>query len=129
MGMYTALHMNVTLRNDTSESVIRTLKTMLGQEEHRATPNHPLFQTGRWEYMLRCSSYYHNNWVASELTHDVHAKCYFLRVQCDFKNYDNEISKFIDWISPYLEAESGEFLGYYRYEEDEHPTIIYKKED
>jgi hypothetical protein len=48
---------------------------------------------------------------------------YKLNVRCCFKNYDNEIDLFLDFIRPYLVTTG--FLGYKRYEEDDDPTLIY----
>ena len=127
MGMYTALHLNIELERNTTLDVIWTLEAMTGKKAPTFQFDHPLFDTARWDFMLQCSSYYHKAWSASEMVYDDTAKCYFLRVQCDFKNYDSEIELFLDWIDPYIRAEPGEFLGYYRYEEDVEPTIIYKR--
>lgn len=126
--MYTALHLNVRLREDTPEEVIEILRYMINEESKDSipTPEHPLFATERWDYMLQCNSYYHNCWTGSEIIYDDIGRCYFLRVQCDFKNYDDEISKFVDWIAPYTEEHPGEWIGYHRYEEDAVPTMIFK---
>ena len=44
-------------------------------------------------------------------------------VDSDLKNYHGEIEAFIKWIEP-LSSTYG-FVGYYQYEEDEEPTLIY----
>ena len=56
------------------------------------------------------------------------AKAWCFVSRSDFKNYDSEIEKFIDWIGPHLDVNPGEMIGYYRYEEFSEPTIIYAKE-
>ncbi|MCA1800256.1 MAG: hypothetical protein LC650_03090, partial [Actinobacteria bacterium] len=48
---------------------------------------------------------------------------WFLTIRCNLKDYDDEIEKFIDWITPYTDSTG--FVGYKRYEQDEEPTLIY----
>lgn len=129
MGMYTELVMSAELKPDTPAEVIDALKTMLGEKDvdDSILPDHPLFATFRWDYMLQCSSYYFApGFSQSSLVHDEIAKCHYLTIRCSLKNYDSEIEKFLKWIRPYLHTYGdSEFLGYYRYEESEHPTLIY----
>ena len=61
------------------------------------------------------------------LSADDISNAYYLCVRANLKNYGEEIRKFLDWITPYLEKYEGEFLGFYRYEESEQPTLIYHK--
>lgn len=132
MGMYTALHFNSELNIPQECEVAEVLKYMVSDREDKPTeiPNHPLFKTERWERMFQCDSYYFDEDTHSTMRWDEIAKNYYLCLRFNVKNYDGEIEKFIDWIMLYLDKyETGEFLGFYRYEEDEDPTIIkYKKE-
>ena len=91
-------------------------------------PDHPLFSTHGWRYMLRMTGG----------SFDWEEKCFYqeggdtarLSVQAHLKNYDDEIEKFIDWIMPWIAAEEGSFLGYYIEESDQvpaGPVYIYKK--
>lgn len=49
------------------------------------------------------------------------------------KNYGDEITSFIDWITPHLDMSHGDFLGYALYEDStddgdkwrEHPTLFF----
>jgi hypothetical protein len=129
MGMYTELHFNSELKKDTPEEVINVLKYMVGDiEEEPEISSHPLFGDTRWRFMLRGDSYYFDADTHSTLRFDDISDDYYLCIRCNFKNYDDEIEKFIDWIMPYLEKyEEGDFLGFYRYEETEEPTLIYYK--
>ncbi len=130
MGMYTEFHFNVELKKDIPQEVINILNFMLNKKEALSPqlPDHPLFQTHRWRVMLRCDSYYFPADTHSTLRFDDIGKSYYLCIRCNLKNYDNEIEKFIDWIMPYLSHFSGDFLGFYRYEETEQPTLIFMKE-
>lgn len=129
MGMYTEFHFNSRLKKDMPVEVRNMLKYMVsdGDDCFYELPDHPLFSTPRWAYMLRMGSYYFDAETHSTVNYDdILGQC-VLCIRCNLKNYDGEIQKFIDWIDPYLDKYEGEFLGFYRYEETEEPTLIYKK--
>lgn len=123
MSMYTEFHFNANLRDDTSENVMHVLKAMTTIERNPygwvfETPDHPLFKTQRWEAMLNSDSYYFPSAANSVLNENS------LSIRCNFRNYDNEIDHFLDWIAPYLD-EFNTFLGYSRYEEKDNPTLYF----
>jgi hypothetical protein len=127
MGMYTEIHFNSELNIPKDSMVADILKYMLGETEElpELLPDHPLFKTDRWQVMLRMDSYYFDADTHSTLRWDKSGS-YYLCIRSNLKNYDSEIEHFIDWIMPYLDVykQEGDFLGFYRYEEDEEPTII-----
>lgn len=128
MGMYTELHFNSELKKDLPENVLKTLQYMIDHENDPTDlPEHELFECDRWTMLFTCDSYYFDADTYSTLRFDKISNAYYLCVRANLKNYNSEIEKFIDWIDPYLEKFEGEFLGFYRYEEDEQPTLIYKK--
>jgi len=124
MGMYTELFLQVELKEDTPVEVLDTLRYMMG-EEVGYTPAKP-FEAHRWDFMLRCSSFYHYPFAHSYLDGDPYVgyKGYFLFVRCDFKNYTGELSGFLEWIAPYVYGDDSHYEGHWRYEEDEEPTRI-----
>jgi hypothetical protein len=128
MGMYTELNCAFELKKDTPDSVMAVLLYMLDQRnpEPEAFPSHPLFTTSRWRMLLTCSSY---SFAACEsrtaLWLDEADDQYHVMIRSNLKNYDGEIEKFIDWITPYIDGLEGDFLGYSRYEETEIPTLLY----
>lgn len=125
MCMYTELHFNSEIKPE--DKVIKILQYMLGEtEEVPELSRHPLFSTSRWRIMLRCDSYYFDADTSSTLRYDWQGDWY-LCIRCNLKNYGNEIEHFLNWIMPYCEKEEGDFLGFYRYEETETPTLIYMK--
>ena len=129
MGMYTEFHFNSELKQDVPEEVINILKFMVGDiSDITCNPlNHELFSTDRWKHMLYMDSYYFHADTHSTLRYDDNGKCWFLCIRCNLKNYDDEIEKFIDWVTPYLYEDEGNFLGFSRYEETEQPTLIFYK--
>lgn len=126
MGMYTELHYNAEIKPDAPESVVNILRFMLGETETQPElPQHPLFQTDRWRWMLTSDSCYFDANSHSTLRYDDISKSHYLCVRCNLKNYCNEIQQFCDWVRPYINKEPGDFLGFSRYEETETPTLIY----
>jgi hypothetical protein len=63
----------------------------------------------------------------SSITFNTISNSYYLNVKSSFKNYSQEIRLFLDWICPYINT-SG-FLGFYRYEESDFPTLIFKEDE
>ncbi len=129
MGMYTELHFNAELPEDTPSEVIAILQYMTGDDSYKDSPlpEHELFGCHRWRFMLQMDSYYFKADTHSTFRHDNNGRCYYLCVRCNLKNYSCEIESFIDWIDPYLVAYEGDFLGFSRYEETEQPTLIFKR--
>lgn len=130
MGMYTELNIGVEIAND--RQAINILKYMLGDSDIKPElPDAELFNTSRWEYMLRCDSYYFDGQTDSKLFEDaLYGKDnpkFYLNVRCNLKNYDSEIDCFMKWLCPYIITDG--FLGYKRYEECEDPTLIYMENE
>jgi hypothetical protein len=125
MGMYTEFFLRVRLRRNTPVEIIDTLDYMLRDkdrdEQDFLPPAHPLFETTRWNYMLRM--YVGDGQMDSRLSRkygDIH-----LRVHTSLKNYENEIEKFVDWLTPYIDVfDDGQFLGWKQYEEWDAPAIL-----
>lgn len=130
MGDYTELHYNVEMVRDVPTQATDLLRYMVGKlDDEPALADHPLFSAKRWRYMLRCDSYYFPMSTSSTCFYDDIANQWFLSVRSNFKNYDDEINLFIDWIDPYVNAYPGEFLGFHRFEQDDDPTLIRKADD
>lgn len=126
MGTYTELNIGVRLRHDTPTKVIDILRYMLNEEnavKPDILPDHALFNTQRWHFMLVSDSSYFDGRTDSSM--EFSGSVYELNVRCNLKNYDDEIIKFLDFISPYIKYEG--FIGYTRWEYIEDPTLIYKE--
>ena len=131
MGIYTELHFNSRLKENNPSEIIMILKYMVGEIRTSLLilPDHKLFTNDtNWRYMLQTDSYYFDADTQSTLRFDNISNTHHLCIRANFKNYDNEIELFLDWIMPYLGKIKGDFLGFFRYEEDETPTLIFMKE-
>lgn len=120
--MYTELYLQVALKKDTPPAVIATLNFMLGNtEEEPATWDIPM---GLERFMLQCSSFYHYPFAHSHLDYIDYSNGYYLFVRCDFKNYNKELERFLDFLCPYVEKDSHGYQGHHRYEECDYPSRI-----
>jgi hypothetical protein len=128
MGMYTAFHLGVSLTNPPKEviDILRYMTTFKRSDIiPPPVPAHPFFFCDRWSSLMIMDSAYFKCDTHCSLRQDTFdANCYYLTVTSNLKNYDDEILKFMDWIMPYLDV-TDDMLGYYRYEEDDAPTILY----
>lgn len=146
--MYTELQFSAEINYKRHSEILDVLKYMTGDEQVKSStlrlPNHSLFETNRWKYMLRSSSAYFAGQPQSVLYEEHASKLVSLTVLCSLKNYSQEIEKFLDWIRPYVlkdyipepESKNREvndeprlFVGHVRYEEDVDPEFIYFTKD
>lgn len=130
MGMHTEVVIGVEFKKDTPQSVIDILSWMANKDAEDTPlpelPDHPLFKTERWKWMLRSGgSYYFDLQPFLEWRKDDIAGSWFLSAGTNIKNYDQEWQKFLAFIAPHLGYEYRKFIGHYRYEEDEEPTLLY----
>jgi hypothetical protein len=126
VGMYTEFFIKCRISGDAPENVIGILTNLFTEEEVIYTvPDHPFFKCERWHYIGNGGSHYFSPNSNSSFVYNQIANCFFLCSRSDFKNYDNEIGKFLDWIKPHIDDNVGTFIGYSHYEEDPKPRAIY----
>ncbi|MBW1784682.1 MAG: hypothetical protein JRL30_28545 [Deltaproteobacteria bacterium] len=137
MGDYTELHYFVELKQETPSHVIDILNLLVWPKdmdydtrkallEAIQLPDHHFFRTPRWEGIFLGESYYHSTRNMRKFVFDEISEAWFLSVNTQLKNYDREFQEFIDWADPYIEAFSGELLGYYHDEYSNCPFLIFK---
>ena len=129
MGMFTELYISSKLKEDTPKDIQDVVIWLFEDRstEVRRVPDHPFFKTSRWAQIGGGSSYYFTPFETSRAVYDRVTKSVYFTSRSDLKNYDDEIGQFLDWITPYLDLETGEHIGHVRYEEDEKPTLIYMR--
>lgn len=126
MGDYVQFVFNAELRLEkmAEDGALAALKWLLDPQAKNlpaALPNHPLFtgQNGQgFPGVLWTNSSYHPVVPHSVLAEDV------LSVRSQPK-YGRGIDEFLDWISPYVYAWPGDFLGFTLSEYLNVPTLIY----
>lgn len=113
MGMYTRLVLNVKLAE--SHPVVDVVRRMVNGTADDLPDRQP--------WMLKSSSYYHDNIQCCQLEHDSISHCWKLSVVCDLKDYDGEIDAFLNRIAPAVETD--DMAGYVRYEENDIPDLVW----
>ena len=119
MGMYTEIFVNTDLKEETPDTVIQVLKAMCEKDgEAECLSDKP----NRWGFLFNSGSYYTPNTECGKLTFDDISKQYSIIAKGDIKNYEGEIEAFFELIKPWCDSD---FIGYYRYEDDREPTLVY----
>lgn len=121
----TEFYLNVQLKKDIPHDIVNILLYMLKNDEcygmtpEPKLPDHPFFKTSNWEFI-----FYHD-FISEEQSFLTLENVCFLHVYGNFKNYDNEIHLFIDWISPYL-IKVWYPIGWYKSEQTDQYIEIYQ---
>ena len=130
MGMYTELVFKAAIRADTPDQAHNVLLHLFsGGALPTSLPDHPFFRCPRWNMIGRGSSFYHTPFALSRYGNQMGAigKGGHVFSRSDLKNYDGEIREFLDWVDPYIDAVTGACVGWTWYEEEWHPTLVFKK--
>lgn len=135
MGYYTEFKCKLKLKKDTPEDVLSILKRVVIQRDlgidralfktedvFKPELGHEFFECERW-YMLLIS----NNFGCVSGGKMYEEKGYWvLDLHTEFKNYDCEISKFIDWISPFVVGrKKKEYVGWWQGEDMNQRVNVY----
>ncbi len=127
MGMYTELYVSFKVKKEAPKEVTNVLLYLFGEgEEPQIKPKHDFFDCPRWSMIGKCCSFYFIPFSTHNIKLQNVNNSYYVTSRSDLKNYDGEIEAFIDWVKPYIDAEDGEHIGHYRYEEEKTPTLIFK---
>lgn len=125
MGMETTVELDFTLSQNTPQGVLDILRCIVNHTNHpNALPDDPFFLCERWDLIGSWGK--HKSKLTQrtvKLTNNSYT-VYDLELYGDFKNYDNEISKFLDWICPYIDN-SQIWLGWSMHCEYNDPTLYY----
>ena len=130
MGMYTELVLKCEIKDDVPAYVKDVLKYLFKSgDEPQMLPKHAFFECPRWPMVGRSGSFYHHPnpvsdyWTGHEGADNRGGQIFS---RSDLKNYNDELTKFLDWLMPYIDQPDGACIGWTWYEEDDKPTLIYK---
>lgn len=124
LGMYTELVIACSINKEHND-YIDALNYMVNEIPHEIKFDDPLFKTERWRWMFRGDSDCFCGKSHSEFIYDDISEEWVITARFNIKNYTGEIGKFLEWIAAVANENTCEFVGYMRYEENEHPTLIY----
>ena len=127
MGMYTEILLTCDLVEDTRKDIVNWLSAMIDynsilEDVGEKAPNE--MTSTRFRNGLLGGSYYFYGQPMMEFDYDDISKTHHLTVLTNIKNYENDIERFINMLTPYIKAWEGDMLGYVRYEEDRLPTVM-----
>ena len=136
MGSYTKLNFKCKLKQDVPKEVTDILERVINQgdlghdkvmfnNEDVFHPDieHSFFKCSRW-YMLFLSKNFDYELEGSKFYKD--KGNWILSIETEFKNYDNEIENFLDWITPFIVGrKKSQYVGYWKHEEMEQRFNLY----
>lgn len=136
MGYYFRLHINTILKKDIPQEVIEILNTHINgnvyenfpaisivEEVYEQTPkppiDHPFFNQKRWMNLFHC----HIDLPKPQFFQ--HPGGYYeLQLDAEINYGYEEITQFVNWISPYIAGrKKKQFIGWYKGESYETSTI------
>lgn len=119
MGMYTELVLKCDLNYNLTEEQTLILNWLLKEGDKPVQlPDHPFFHTPCGDMIGKSCSFYHHPESIVSWTDD------YLFIRIDIKNYDGEITKFVDWLKPILNHVEGDCIGWSWCEEESTPTLL-----
>ena len=121
--MYTEVYVNVDLKKETPNEVLSVLAAMCEDGDKRALD--VLDKPEKWKRLFYDGSFYTPLTSSRNLTYNEHNNSFSLLGKGDIQNREGEIQQFFDWIKPWVVGSPGDFIGYWRYEEDQVPELVF----
>jgi hypothetical protein len=136
MGYYTELKFDAKLKQDTPENVLNILKRVINERDlghdkvlfntkdvFKPELDHPFFKCERW-YMLFLSTNWNEEMRGGKFYEEKGR--WIISLHTEFKDQDNEIDNFFEWINPFIAGrKKKQYVGYYRGEEEKRQTNLY----
>jgi len=126
MGNYTRVHIKFKLRSDTPFDVIRFLKDSLVKDENDERPIYnesyvpidaPFTKCERWQSFFHGKNF--DESIPESRIWQSHVGIWNIEINSEFKNYDSELEKFIEFIAPYIHGRKiKQFFGWYKLDSD-----------
>lgn len=126
MGFYTELKFDAKLLRSTPIEIILLLESLINLQDSSIPDasfiDHEFFDCTSWYKIFLPSQFLETQ----ENTLDFQNGRYIISIHSEFKNYDQEIEKFVDWIKPYvIGRKKKQYVGYFRNENSNNKTNIY----
>jgi len=136
MGYYTEFKFKAKLKKDTPELVVDLLKRVLVEKDlgtkselfhsidvFKPIISHPFFQCERW-YMCLLANNFDPNIQGGKFYKK--GDYWTIEIHSEFKNYDQEIDNFFNWIKPFIVGrKKKQYVGCYKGEDTNEYTNIY----
>lgn len=124
MGKYTEIIFGASLKDTTPDKVIDNIHYLIGTKEMDNPEYDEMVLMNNASYYFGVSNALRKFW------YDDNKNSWTLSFRSNFKNYNKEIERFIEWIDPYIESGSGNRNMYaiVMVEDEDDPTIYFKGE-
>lgn len=121
MGMYTEFFFRAELKRDSPAEIIEWFRHTLDPEKPYLSmvpfDDHSFFQCERWRSVFWSSSAYFPTGKSAFYSGEGAYDDPHFTIHSSLKNYGGEIEEFVEWVSPFIDASDGDFLGYSLYED------------
>ena len=128
MGTYSGFVMTSKLRADAPQHVVDILSGLIARSEPpeiESPPDHPFFRCARWGQIG--ANLYGWKWPGEPDGFSISQACagggMDFTVRSIQRNDDREFDKFVDWISPFLDATDGDVIAQMQSEVAYGPTF------
>lgn len=127
MGTYTQFFFKAKLDLREHPDIARMLIEVRNRKDDSYEyPDHPFFKSERWLMLFHCGNWDDNVMGMRIYLVPGRQEIYELRIESEFKCYDNEIEKFVDWIYPYVAGrKKKQYVGWFFPEFWDHRNNIY----
>lgn len=137
MGMYTEVVLAVEFRKDTPPEIINWIRYLVNEKDPEITqpvkrPDHPLFRDRKSSAPVYVDLFHGNNGAAFpgngylRFEFQDRSQSWHLTIRSALKNYQKEVEALLMFLMPY--AEPNGYAGYYRFEGDEYPSLVFYPE-
>lgn len=129
MGMYTEIFVNTRLKHDTPREVIEVIQAVCCGD-YEFFENDP--KRKYWYCLFWNCSFYFNDTKCAILkrwsSDDANDVEWSLLGKGDVRSKE-DILAFFEFIKPWCSPDETDFIGYYRYESDYAPTLVYSGQE
>lgn len=126
MGHYTDFYFKAKLNLSRDVADFVTTSLIMTNIES-APPEHEFFKCERWTQLFCEDSSFYNK--TQSISQNIERRYYTVEIWSCFKNYDNEVEKFLEWIKPFVIGRKKKiYLGWWMVEGMDHRFNEYKKQ-
>ena len=130
MGMYTEFILGCAFSKNTPKALTDALDYVINDTDAPEDPEvTKLLEEYDMDYLFNSCSYYFGAPCSGKFYFDELGDQYRISTRSNLKNYEDQIERFIEYITPYVDYGSGDghdIFAYVHYEEDPFPTLYGK---
>jgi hypothetical protein len=110
MSYPTEVYLTIKLRKDIPARYTNYIRRVIEHVEYEPLDDHPFFSTERWSHIFYTMGY---DFYTPPYLNRMYSGYYELHLHADINYEDEEVIKFVDWISPFIAGHKKKtYLGY-----------------